>query len=570
MMKKLRPRASSEQLKQTGSDIPLNGRFGEILAYNHFTKKDEVNMKALARLLDSSLGEAADLFSGYVRHAQSQAAKPIERQALSDYLGTFLHQPRTEEYVDRVLPFFRELRRKGCHIGKLTVVFNQIHFLFVTHVLSRKGLLSHKRMELLETLQRAFNVDQQMLVEVFAEHQLETASVGITRLMGQISDIMYIKDLLMKLDQQTELTQGVAAAAEQLVASVDEVAHNATNVAGQTNDAAKEIENGKQVISLALGEIVRSNQYFDQIVASFLEFKNYLGNIQNIVELIDNIARETQLLALNASIEAARAGEAGRGFEVVAHEIRKLSTTTMDSLKAVSDNVTQVSRLAESVADAIFSTRDVIRRGVKEAEEAFPILSRITDQFSEVNLATESIASITEEQAAAVNDVTSRIFRVAELTMDAQGLSNKTGSAVYELSKITQWFRNQLFADQTRLSVKTLLQLAKSDHILWKWRIYSMIMGYEKVDPNEVSSHRDCRFGKWYFSDETMQRFRNNSDFQAMDGPHQLVHQYARLAAEACNAGDIQLAEEHLAAVEQASGQVIELIDGLIRELDAG
>lgn len=554
MLKKLIPRASSEQLLQEGTDLLSDGQF-------------QARMKTIAKLLENSVDEAVELFNGYVENMMDQNSQPVERQKIQAYIHTFLHGERSEEYEAKIVIFFNELRLAGYHLGKLIVVLNQLHFMFTTHILSKRGLLPHAALELLGTLQRAFNIDQQVLVHVFTGELMQTAADGIAELIGKNSEIMYIKDLLAKLEQQNDLSQNVAAASEQLTASIDEVAKNAVDVADRTEEAVRETEQGKQIISVALNEIIRSELIFEQIVTSFMELQQYLNNIQEVAKLIENIAKETNLLALNASIEAAHAGEAGKGFAVVANEVRKLAANTMDSSKTVSHNVLEVSQLAERVSESIFSTQKVIQTGVKEAEDALPFLDKITSQIMEVSLATETIASITEEQAAAVNEVTHRMVQNAELTSESQELSRKTGDAVYALSKITEAFRSSLFANNVTLTTRSLLQLAKADHMLWKWRIYNTLMGYEQVQPEEVSSHLDCRLGKWYFNEATVRQFENHADYQNLDEPHQRVHQQARLAAEAYQNGDLQLAEQHLREIEQASADVIGLIDKLISQL---
>lgn len=553
MMKKLLPRASSEQLLQVGTDL---------------TSKDQERMATIAKLLEKAMDEAVDLFSGYLENIKDEGVQPIARESIQAYIHAFLHDERTKEYEDGIIVFFNELRSARYNVGKLTVVYNQLHFFFTTHILSKRGLLPHAAMELLETLQRAFNKDQHMLIDVFTIGLMQTAADGVAELMNKNSEIMFIKDLLAKLELQSDLSQNVAASSEQLSASIDEVARNASDVASHTDDAVRETEQGKEIISLALNEIIRSDHIFDQIVTSFTELQQYLNNIQEVAKLIERIAKETNLLALNASIEAAHAGEAGKGFAVVASEVRKLAEETMDSSKDVSQNVQEVSELTKRVADSIYSTQKVIKAGVEEAEDALPFLDNITRQIIEVGGATESIASITQEQAAAVNEVTHRMVQNAELTSEAQELSKKTGDAIYELSKMTELFRNTLFANNIRLSNRSLLQLAKTDHMLWKWRIYNMLMGYEQVQPEEVGSHRDCRLGKWYYSEATVQQYQNAADYHTLDAPHERVHQQARLAAEAYRKGDLQQAEQHLRDIELASAEVIRLIDNLIDKLD--
>lgn len=569
MLKKLLPRASSEHLLRGGGSLSHNSRYHRTFSFDHFTDQDRERMVTLARLLERSAEEAVDVLSGYFDKIMNQEGRPVERVHIEKYIWSFLHKERTYEYIDEIVHFFAELRLAGYDAGELLVVLNQLHFFFTTHILSKTGIFPHKAFGLLETLQHAFNIDQQVLIEVYDEKLMQTAADGVAALMEKNSEIMYIKDLLARLEVQAELSQNVAAASEQLSASIDEVAKNAVDVATNTEDAVMETERGKEIISQALNEIIRSDQIFDQIVTSFNELQRYLNNIQEVAYLIEQIASQTNLLALNASIEAARAGEAGRGFAVVASEVRKLASDTMDSLRTVTDNVQDVSKLTKRVSDTIFSTQKVIKKGVQEAEDALPFLDKISRQINEVSVATESIASITQQQAAAVNEVTHRMIQNAELTSEAQGLSRKTGNAIYELSKITESFRSTLFTKNVRLSTRSLLQLAKTDHILWKWRVYNMLMGYENVQPQQIGSYKDCRLGRWYFDESSIDRFQAFAAYRDLDAPHQRVHQQARLAAEACHAGDFVVAEQHLREIEQASAIVIDLIDQLIKE-DAG
>ncbi len=564
MLSRLRPRASSKQLLELGTDITANGRIQDTLAYNHFTSADREHLQEISQLLKGSVDEAVQIFDGHLKQLLANYAREITTIEIRNYIEIFLSAERDEHYANKILVFYNALREAKYNISKLVVVFNQIHFFFTTCILSKRGMFPRSCSELLASLQRAVNIDQQMLVECFTETFVEDASHGIAHLMEKNSDIMYIRELLQKLEEQNDLSQNVAAAAEQLAASIDEVAKNAVGAAEQTEEAVKDTENGRKMISLALNEIIRSEQIFDHIVINFKELQQYLNNIESVSSMIGKIANDTNLLALNASIEAAHAGEAGRGFAVVAGEIRKLAQYTVRALSDVSSNVNDVKGLTANVSESIFETQQVIKKGVREAEEALPVLVKITEQIIDISQSTETIAAITEEQAAAVNEVTHKMVNNAELTSEARDLSVQTGDAVYELSKITEEFRNTLFSNNVVLSTRALLQLAKTDHILWKWRVYNMIMGYEQVNPEDVSSHTDCRLGKWYFEEKSKHRFEQFEAFKELNDPHQLVHEHAKLAAEAFRRGESIEAEKHFVQIEAASKQVIQHIDDLI------
>ena len=95
-----------------------------------------------------------------------------------------------------------------------------------------------------------------------------------------------------------------------------------------------------------------------------------------------------------------------------------------------------------------------------------------------------------------------------------------------------------------------------------------MLLGLEKVNPEDISSHHNCRLGKWYFNQKTKDRIGSSASYKAIDAPHQEVHHYAKLAAEAYTANNISLAEQHLDSLDKASEKVLTLIDELLMELE--
>src|SRR5690606_10786023 len=141
---------------------------------------------------------------------------------------------------------------------------------------------------------------------------------------------------------QRERMQQVTQAGEQLTASIHQVARQAATVAERSSETVRMAEGGKHVITTALEEILHSGGTFESIVHRFAELQRYLSNIGKMVDLIHQISDQTHLLALNAAIEAARSGDKGRGFSVVAQEIRKLAQSTKEAVQDIERNVEQV------------------------------------------------------------------------------------------------------------------------------------------------------------------------------------------------------------------------------------
>lgn len=222
------------------------------------------------------------------------------------------------------------------------------------------------------------------------------------------------------------------------------------------------------------------------------------GEISAIVQLIHEIADQTNLLALNAAIEAARAGEAGRGFAVVADEVRKLAERTAKATK-------DIAGLVVGIRDNSYS-----------AKGAMEVLSKTADDFSE---------------------------RGAKATDDMQrlmGLSRKM---------------EQVIAGS---ALKSFIEVAKVDHLVFKFQIYLGLFGLEDIQSGQVASHTACRLGKWYYEGEGKECFSRLPGYRDIESPHVEVHQKGSAALDAKNRGDMALMLTNVEAMEQASMRVVE------------
>ena len=223
--------------------------------------------------------------------------------------------------------------------------------------------------------------------------------------------------------------------------------------------------------------------------------------ISAIVQLIHEIADQTNLLALNAAIEAARAGESGRGFAVVADEVRKLAERTAKA-------TTEIETLVSSV-----------RQNSATAKSAMEVLSASADDYSQRGAkATESMEQLV------------RLSRKMELVI--------AGSAL-----------------------KSFVEVAKVDHLVFKFRIYMGLFGIVELKPGQVAVHTDCRLGKWYYEGEGRACFSRLAGYKELEAPHIDVHKFGVAAVEAEVAGDMEAMLHHVEAMEAASIQVVENLD---------
>lgn len=564
-MLKLKPKVTSEWLTNFGTDYIVKGRFQETLAYNHFMKEDFERLNIIAQKMNSQLDDITSVFVKYLDKCQSDKTKKISEQVIHEYIKNFLTLDRTEEYVDQALGFFRQLR--DCHFseGQVIVMFNQFNFYLMTNILHGFGLKPNVCVGYMQSTQKAINIDQQLLVECFAELMLEQVIEEIGELMNEATNIMFTKDLVQSLNNQNAEIQNTMSGMEEMDAAINDVAHSSSAISDRTNTLVENATNSKNVISGALDDIFTAESAFSKIVHTFSRLQEYVVAIEDVVKLINGIADQTNLLALNASIEAARAGEHGKGFAVVAQEVRKLAEGTVQSLQTVNDNVTELKSISDEVSTSIQSASSVIKTAAYEAKDSLPLLNEIVTTITDIKQDVDSTAAITEEQSVTMDDMSGQVQQIAVMSDTIRDLGNDTGKAIYQLSNQMDQFRKQVIEkNSVTLTTRSLLLLSRTDHLLWKWRIYNMFLGLEEINPDTVSSHRDCRLGKWYFDSKTQDRFSGFEGFQQLNQYHEQVHSLAKEAAEFYKNRNLSGAEESLKKLNEASNSVVAIIDELL------
>lgn len=569
MLSSIRPKLNMKQLLERGTDIQTADRFQDTLAFNHFSYEDENNLQYIYKKLEKSTPTMQQIFTEYLSELSADRKNPISDQLVSNYLTTFFTSTRDENYVKEVFKFFDQIRKYKFEPGRTIVIFNQFAFYVTTHLLYNFGLKPAKAFDLMRSFQSAVNIDQELLFESFTERTLENSITEITQLIDTNSQIMYMKDLIYSLDRQTDEIQSSTAATEEITASIAEIARTSTLISEKTNQSVEYALNSQNEIGSALNEIMKTGETFSSIVNSFSELQKRVGDIENVVTLINQIADQTNLLALNASIEAARAGEHGKGFAVVAQEVRKLAENTVSALTEVSANVKHLKSYSNSVQDSITETTTIIKEATVDAKSSLPLLSQIVVEIAEINDSVKITASISEEQSSAIDEVSNRMVQITDLQQDIRALGQSTSNGIHRLSQEIDAFRvNVVHDSNAQLSSYALLQLSKADHILWKWKIYNMFLGLETFDAESISSHKDCRLGKWYTSEKTIARFKNEVAYNQLDQSHAEVHQFAKEAARAYNAGMMTEAEDCLRKLEVASSKVLVYIDELIQTIE--
>jgi len=219
-------------------------------------------------------------------------------------------------------------------------------------------------------------------------------------------------------DEQSNRTNSVAAAINELGAAAQEIAGNAAQASQHASSARLLAEEGQQVVER---NIAAMNRLSDLIVSSsghIETLNNKTVNIGQILEVITSISQQTNLLALNAAIEAARAGEAGRGFAVVADEVRNLAHRTQESAQQVQTMIEELQVGARASVDTMDQSQRHSQDSVQIANQAGERLDSVTVRISEIDGMNQSVATATEEQTAVVEAINMDINEINMLNQE--------------------------------------------------------------------------------------------------------------------------------------------------------
>ena len=240
---------------------------------------------------------------------------------------------------------------------------------------------------------------------------------------------------MLNSDQQANRTSSVAAAINELGAAAQEIAQNAARASGHSSDARTLASNGQEVVGKNIAAMNRLSSRISGASDEIEALNTKTANIGQILEVITGISQQTNLLALNAAIEAARAGEAGRGFAVVADEVRSLAHRTQESASQVQEMIEQLqSGAREAVAIMTDSQRESIET-VGTANQAVASLESVSVRIGEIDGMNQSVATATEEQTSVVEAINVDITQINTLNQEGVENLNATLRACTDLER---------------------------------------------------------------------------------------------------------------------------------------
>jgi len=262
-------------------------------------------------------------------------------------------------------------------------------------------------------------------------------SEGVTQLASAAEELSAVTEQTSAgVNAQKVETDQVATAMNEMAATVQEVARNAEEASEAAVAADQQAREGDRVVSQAVGQIERLAAEVLHSSEAMNQLKQESSKIGGVLDVITSVAQQTNLLALNAAIEAARAGEAGRGFAVVADEVRSLAQRTQQSTEEIQALIASLQTGTHQVSSALDSSREMTDSSVQLARRAGQSLSDITRTVSAIQAMNQQIAAAAEQQSVVADEINRSVLNVREVSEQTSAASEETAASSIELARL--------------------------------------------------------------------------------------------------------------------------------------
>ncbi|MEA0556012.1 methyl-accepting chemotaxis protein [Lysinibacillus irui] len=551
------------------SDIEANERF-----------KEKLDFLALSRIRRESVGFLRKMYENNRQHILDNFYdRLLEIPEFNQVINTHSSVERLKGLFDShfISLFDDELdldyvfkRRKIAYIhariGVLPnwmisayTLINQLIIPLIVKELSRD---QEKMLDVLLSYDSLVTIDQQIILETYIEIQAGSVVNGLGEIITYNTQLDTIKELIEFQDIQHQEIIAADQLMHELDESIEEIATSVGDISEQTKQAFKKLNEDLESLQQISSILQTTDEGHKSMQEDIKRLVDRVNSVAKLMELIKKIADQTNLLALNASIEAARAGEAGKGFAVVAEEVRKLADDTNTSVKSIHTDIQELLQITQNISFLTTQFSQDLHQGVTDTLHVSQTLGEINRNLQQQGARFEEIATTTKVQAQSATIISERNHTITESMQKSKVIVFDMGSAIYKLSKMIDGYRSTTISKNFIISQEDIIQLAITDHLLWRWKIYNLLLGFEAMTEQDVGSPEESRLGEWYYG-TGKKLLGDERAYIELEQPFIHIHDIAKKAVREYNTGNRVEAEKYLEEITEESSVVIEKLQAL-------
>lgn len=391
------------------------------------------------------------------------------------------------------------------------------------------------------------------IVTVMRHVMRDIANKTVLILKDATNLTLHGKDVSQKVDKDLERTSTAAAATEEMSATVGDIAMNINNASNAAERAREASSRGKAMIDGTVTSIDEVNTQIELASGKVRDLSEFSKKIDEIVDMIKDIADQTNLLALNAAIEAARAGEQGRGFAVVADEVRKLAQRTASATADINNILGSIHTgtiAATNIMDVAVEKSRTTGEMARKLDESF---AEIYNNFNQVSDMMHQVVTATEEQSATSIEISSNLTSIAE---DARESSNTVKSMTLSFNKFSANAKEFLRLLDGFIDPKMKIGIIKADYVLWLHRVIDMLDGAEVSVNADEFNPQQSRMGRWYYG-EGKNAFGSLPSFSAIEPLHLKIHDLGVKAHNALKRGEMDEVKKYVTEAVKLADDIV-------------
>lgn len=415
--------------------------------------------------------------------------------------------------------------------------------------------------------------DEISRINHIARKVIESFSSTINKIVALTGKILPVVSVTKDVSEQTanaarsqsEQAVMIATAAEEMNHTVSDIARNASIAADTSNNAMSAAQKGKEIADGAVDTVNKVYKSTVELAGMVEKLNSRTSEIGDIVTVIKDIADQTNLLALNAAIEAARAGEQGRGFAVVADEVRKLAERTIKATTEISAKIIAVQDDSKHTSRSMDDASAEVTRATEYIRQVGESLNLIVESVSSVSAQITNIATAVDQQSSVTGEVKKNIDSTSRISSEMEHMAESVMKEVNKMSEITEELRTITSGVKTKGSASIMIHLATSDHKNFVKKVHSHVADKVRLEASGLPNHKTCRFGKWYYS-HGVEICGDMQAFKKIEPVHEKIHVLAADAVTRHSSGDRSKAEQVYKEMENTSREMISLLEQLDSE----